>query len=117
MSHVLYQVSFFFVVMSGGVSSRFSSFLPQSKDMYVRLIGVSKLPVGVIVSVHGCSSAYGAAIDWRPVQVDPCLSPEESWDRLQQILVTLNWTKRVWMMDGWMSGGSVITQQLCVSCV
>ena len=31
------------------------------------------------------------------------LSPEESWDRLQQILMTLNRTKWVWM-DGWMDG-------------
>ena len=28
------------------------------------------------------------------------LSLEESWDRLLQIPVTLNWIKRVWMMDG-----------------
>ena len=34
----------------------------------------------------------------------PCLLPEESWDRLQQMPVTLNWTKQVWMMDGWMNG-------------
>ena len=31
------------------VSSRFSSFLPRSKDIHVRLIGGSKLPVGVTV--------------------------------------------------------------------
>ena len=32
----------------------------------------------------------------------PLLSPEESWDRLQQIPVTLHRTKRVWIMGGWM---------------
>ena len=61
------------------VSSGFSSFLPQSKDMHVWLVGGSKLPVGVIVSVHGCSSMCGPVMDWRPVQVNPCLSPEENW--------------------------------------
>ena len=41
-------------------------------------------------------------VDWQPVQGVPLpLSPEESWDRLQQIPMTLYRTKRVWMMDGW----------------
>ena len=60
-----------------------SDFLPWSKDLYVWLIGGSKLPVGVLVSVHGC------CLQWTGVQV---LSPKESWDRLQKIPV----------MDGWM---------------
>ena len=34
----------------------------------VRLIGGSKLPVGVLVSLHGCSSMCGPAMDWQPVQ-------------------------------------------------
>ncbi len=37
------------------VFSGYSGFLPQSKDMQVRLIGDSKLPVGVIVSMSGLS--------------------------------------------------------------
>lgn len=44
-------------------------FLPQTKNMQVRLIGDSKLPIGVNVSVNGC------VIDWRPVQGVPHLSP------------------------------------------
>ena len=40
-------------------SSGYSGFLPQSNDMHVRLIGGYELPVGVIVSVHGCSSICG----------------------------------------------------------
>ncbi|MED6275309.1 hypothetical protein CHARACLAT_025262 [Characodon lateralis] len=36
------------------VLTRYSSFLPQSKDMPVRLIGLSKLPLGVNDCVHGC---------------------------------------------------------------
>ena len=39
----------------------------------VFLNGVSRLPVGVIVGVHGCSSTCGPVMDWRPVKVDPCL--------------------------------------------
>lgn len=35
-------------------SSRYSCFLPQSRDIKVGLIGDSKLPVGVNVSVNGC---------------------------------------------------------------
>merc|ERR1712035_232177 len=42
--------------VSAWVLSGFSGFLPQSKDMHVRLIGDSKLPVGVNVSVSGCLS-------------------------------------------------------------
>ena len=53
------------------VSSGYSGFLPQSKDMHVRLIGDSKLPVGVIESVRGCLCMCGPAMDWRPVQGVP----------------------------------------------
>ena len=43
-----------------------------------------------------------------PVQVNPCLSPKESWDKLQQIPMTLNRTKRYgWWMDGWNYGSDV----------
>ena len=34
----------------------------------IRLIGGSKLPVGVTVSVYGCSNMCGPVMDWRPVQ-------------------------------------------------
>merc|ERR1712035_100792 len=38
------------LLVSAWVLSGYSGFLPQSKDMHDRLIGVSKLPVGVNVS-------------------------------------------------------------------
>jgi len=65
------------------VLSGYSGFLPPSKNMRVRLIGDSKLSVGVSVSVHECLSLCGPVIDWRPVQSVPHLSPNDSWDRLQ----------------------------------
>jgi len=57
-----------------------------SKNMHVRLIGDSELSLGVSVSSHGCLSRLslcGPAMDWRSVQGVPCLSPNDSWDRLQ----------------------------------
>ena len=50
------------------VFSWYSGFLPQSKDMHIRLIGGSKLPEGVIVNVYGYLSTCGPVMDWRPVQ-------------------------------------------------
>ena len=35
---------------------RYSGFLPPSKNMHVRLIGDSKLSLGVSISVDGCVS-------------------------------------------------------------
>ncbi len=59
-----------------------------------RLIGDSKLPVGVNVSVSACLSLYvSPVIDWRPVQGVPCLSPNDSWDRLQHPVLRI--------IDGW----------------
>ncbi len=69
--------------VSAWVLSGCSGFLPPSKDMQARLIGVSKLSLGVNVSVRGCLSMCGPAMDWRPVQGVPRLSPYASWDRLQ----------------------------------
>ena len=68
------------------VLSGCSGFLPPSKNMHVRLIGVSKLSLGLSVSVHGCLprlSLCGPVMDWRPVQGVPRLSPDDRWDRLQ----------------------------------
>ncbi len=49
-----------------------SDFLPQSQDMQVRLIGDSKLPVGVNVSVNGCLSLYVSPVrNWQLVQGEP----------------------------------------------
>ena len=64
----------------------YSGFLPPSRNMHVRLIGVSKLSLGVSVSVCGCLSRLslcGPVMDWRPVQVAPRLSPDDRWDALQ----------------------------------
>ncbi len=59
------------------VFSGYSSFLPQSKDMQVRLTGDSKFPVGVNMSVSGCLSLYvGPMTDLRPVQSVPHRSPQ-----------------------------------------
>ena len=68
------------------VPSGYSGFLPPSKNMHVRLIGVSKLSLGV--SVEGCVSHLclcGPVMDWRPVQGVPRLSPNDSWYRLQPL--------------------------------
>ena len=56
------------------------------KNMYVRLIGDSKLSLGVSVNVCGCLSRLslcGPVMDWRPVQGVPRLSPDDRWERLQ----------------------------------
>jgi len=49
------------------VLSGYSSFLPPSKNMHVRLTGDSKLSLGVSVSVCGCLSRLslcGPVMDW-----------------------------------------------------
>ena len=72
--------------------------------MHVRLIGDSKLSLGVSVSVNGCLSRLslcGPVMDWRPVQGVPRLSPEDCWDRLQPPRdPTEGLSGRKWM-DGW----------------
>ena len=47
---------------------RYSGFLPLSKSMHVRLIGDSKLSLGVSLSVHGCLSVSGPVMDWQPLR-------------------------------------------------
>ena len=58
------------------VFSRCSGFLPQSKHMQIgfRLIGDSRLSVGVIVIVIGCLFV-GPVIHWRTVQGVPASCP------------------------------------------
>jgi len=68
------------------ILSRSSGFLPPSKNMHVRLIGDSKLSFGVNVIMHCCLSLCGPVMDWRPVQGVLCLSPGDSWDRLQPLM-------------------------------
>ena len=75
-----------------------SGFLPLSKNMYVRLIGDSKLSLGVGVSVHGCVSRVsrlslcGPVMDWRPVQ--PASHPMTAGIG-SSTPATLKWIKRV----------------------
>lgn len=61
------------------VLSGYSSFLPQSKEMCNwdnRLIGDSKLVIGVPMSVNGCLSIFVSPLaDWQPIQAVPCLCP------------------------------------------
>ena len=63
--------------------SVFPGFLPPSKNMHVRLIGVSKI---VPRSEHGCVVVCliclcGPVMDWRPVQGVHCLLLDDRWDR------------------------------------
>ena len=59
----------------------YSGFLPPSKKLHVSLIRISKLFIGVSVSVCGCLSHLSlcdSVMDWRPVQGVPRLSPNDS---------------------------------------
>ena len=62
-------------MFSAWVSSRCSSFLPQSKGHAVRPIGDAKLGVYLCVC---------PVIDWRPVQAFSCLSSNDRRDKVQQ---------------------------------
>ena len=56
------------------VLSRYSGFLPPSKNMHVRLIGVSKI---VLRSECECVWLFVSVMDWRPVQGVPRLSLDD----------------------------------------
>jgi len=62
--------------------------LSPHRNIHIRLIGDSKLTIGVTESVDGYLSLCGPVINWRPVQGVPCLSPNYSWDRLQPLCDT-----------------------------
>jgi len=62
-----------------------SGFLPPPKNMHARLIGDSKLTLGMTVSVVGCFSLCGPVMDWRPVQGVQCLLPIDRCDSLQPL--------------------------------
>ena len=77
----------------------YSGFFTLPKNMHVRFIYDSKLSLGVSVSMDGClsrSSVCGPAMDWRPVQVVPCLSPNDSRVKLQRPWVGLSGYRK-WM--------------------
>ena len=67
------------------VLSGYSGFIPSSKNMHVRLIGVSKIVLRSECehSWLSCVSLFGPVMDWRPVQGVPRLSPDDRWDRLK----------------------------------
>ena len=67
-----------------------------------RLIGDSKLSVGVNVSVNGCLSlCVSPEMNWRLVQGVPHPSPNVSWDRLQPPPCDLS---RISRYGHWMDG-------------
>jgi len=91
------------------VLSGYSGILPLPKNIYVRLIGDSKLTLGVNVSADGFwprLSLHGHVMDWRPVQGLPCFSPNDSWDRLQRPWVGLSWYRKC--TDGWLDLVTII---------
>jgi len=70
--------------MYAWILSRYSGFLPPPKNMHVRLIGDSKLSLGVSLSWQCCRLCLcGPEMNWRPVQGVPRLLPDDRWDRLQ----------------------------------
>lgn len=63
------------------VPSWYSNFLPQSKDMHVRLISDFKLPIGVNVSVCGCFSLGQSICDELVSHGAPCLLLKNSGEQ------------------------------------
>ncbi len=84
-----------------GVSSGYSGFLPQSKDMHGRLIGVSKVSV---VYECVCECVCDCALRWTGTlsRVYPALCPMLPGIG-SRFPVTLKRSKRL-KMDGWMDG-------------
>ena len=75
-------------------------FIPPSKNIHVRLIGDSKLTLGVSVSAWGYLSRLslcGLVMDCWPIQGVSCLSSSDSWDQLDGWMDMYGW------MDGWFS--------------
>ncbi len=67
--------------VSAWVLSRYSDFLPQSRDVQVQLIGDSISQVGLNVSMNGCLSLYvRTAMNWGLVQgvPHPCPTSAET---------------------------------------
>lgn len=90
---------------NGGVCSGYDCvasvwILPQSTDMRLEWTDVSKLTLGVNVSMNGCLSVrINPAMSWRPGQDVPRLSPGGSWDKRQHPLDPV--FENGWM-DGWL---------------
>ena len=82
-----------------GVLSRYSSFLPPSKNMPVTLIVISKF---VLRSECGCLPLCGPVIDWPHVQGVPLTSHPMTAGIGSTPLPPDRRIKRVYKMDGWM---------------
>ncbi len=103
------------LLVSAWVPSGYSGFPPLSKDMQIRLIGDSKLPAGVNVSVNGCLSLYvSPAMNRRLVQGVSCPRPVSvgiSSSPSSPLTPTSPCTpakdERVLIMDGWMDFSAV----------
>ena len=69
--------------------------------MHVRLIGDSKIVLRSECE-RVCLSLCGPVMDWRPVQGEPRLLPDDRWDRLQPPRDPTDRLSeyRKWM-DGW----------------
>ena len=70
--------SLYVLPMYAWVLTGYSGFLPPPQNMHVRLIGDYIDPRSECVW-----SLCGSVMGWRPVQGVPCLSINDSWDRLQ----------------------------------
>jgi len=64
------------------VLSGYSGFLPLSKNMYARLIGVSEIVVRSECDCVSRLSLCGPVMDWRTVQGVPRLSPDDRLPKL-----------------------------------
>jgi len=101
-------------VWSLHVLPMYTSVLSGYYGLHVRLIGDSKLSLGVTVSMHGCVSRLslcGRVMDRRPIQGVPCLLPDDRWDRLQPICDLTDGLSgyRKWM-DGFNSINSFVNR-------
>lgn len=82
------------VIVSVWVFARYSSFQQKSKDMCIRLIGDSKLPLGIGVWLNGACVLWWTS---RLSGVYSCLSRDKYWDRLKNP-TTLN-RNNLWLAE------------------
>ena len=75
--------SLLFLPVYAWVLSGYSGFLPPSKNIHVRLIGVSKIVLRSECECVWLFVSCGPVMGWRPVQGVPRPSPNGRWDRLQ----------------------------------
>ena len=81
------------------VLSGYYGFLTLTKNIHVRLIGDSKLTLGVSVSMDGCLSLLslcGPVMDWRLVQ--GCTLPPAQWQLKSLIHCSINITEKIFSL-------------------